>query len=268
METSFLDRGSGRIGYEVAGTGPLVLCVPGMGELRSAYRFLAPDLVAAGYRVAAMDLRGHGDSDDTFDSFDDVAAAEDALALIGHLGGPAVLVGNSMGAGAGVWAAAATPAAVAGLVLIGPFVRNPPVNPLLALALRVALVKPWGPAVWAGYYPKYYPGRRPADFAEHLDRIRASLRRGDHWRSFVRTTRTNHAPAQARLGQVGTPTLVVMGDRDPDWADPVAEARYVAQALSGELLVVPGGGHYPMAQYPEVVGPAVIAFAGRVTGRG
>ena len=36
-----------------------------MGDLRSVYRFLAPELVGAGYRVATMDLRGHGDSDAT-----------------------------------------------------------------------------------------------------------------------------------------------------------------------------------------------------------
>jgi alpha-beta hydrolase superfamily lysophospholipase len=31
--------------------------VPGMGDLRAGYRFLAPALRAAGYRVACTDLR-------------------------------------------------------------------------------------------------------------------------------------------------------------------------------------------------------------------
>jgi MMPL family len=57
--TSYLDRPGGRIGYDVAGAGPLVVLVPGMGDLRAAYRFLAPALRAAGYRVACTDLRGH-----------------------------------------------------------------------------------------------------------------------------------------------------------------------------------------------------------------
>ncbi len=61
-DTSYLDRPGGRIGYDVAGAGPLVVLVPGMGDLRAAYRFLAPPLRAAGYRVACADLRGHGDS--------------------------------------------------------------------------------------------------------------------------------------------------------------------------------------------------------------
>ena len=49
--TSYLARPGGRIGYDVAGEGPLVVLVPGMGDLRAGYRFLAPALRAAGYRV-------------------------------------------------------------------------------------------------------------------------------------------------------------------------------------------------------------------------
>jgi pimeloyl-ACP methyl ester carboxylesterase len=268
MSISYLPRDTGRIGYDVTGAGPLVLCLPGMGDLRSVYRFAVPELVSAGFRVATMDLRGHGDSDDSFDEFDDVAAGRDALALIEHLGGPAVVIGNSMSAGAAVWAAAESPGSVAGLVLMGPFVRDPRQSALSTLAFRLALMRPWGPSVWLSYYASLYPGRPPADLAEHRGRIRASLRTGRHWQSFVRTTRTSHAPAQARLANVSAPTLVVMGTKDKDWPDPEAEARFVAESLRAELLLVPGGGHYPMAEYPDVVMPPVVDFARRANARG
>jgi pimeloyl-ACP methyl ester carboxylesterase len=264
MTTSYLDRGQGRIAYDVRGSGPLMILQHGMGDLRSVYRFTVPALVDAGYRVATMDLRGHGDSDDSFTAFDDVAAATDALALAEHLGGNALLVGNSMSAGAAVWAAAERPDLVAGMVLIGPFVRNPAGNPLLTLGFRLLLMKPWGPAASRAYYRKSYPGRPPADLDEHVERIRYSLRQGRHWRSFVRTSRTDHTPARDRLGEVKAPALVVMGAKDPDWRDPTAEARFVADALHAELLLVPEAGHYPMAEYPELVNPALVAFARRV----
>ena len=267
MTASFLQRPGGRVAYDVAGSGPLVVCVPGMGDLRRVYRFLAADLMAAGYRVATMDLRGHGDSDDGFAAYDDVAVGGDLLALVDHLGGPAVVVGNSMGAGAAVWAAAENAGAVRGLVLIGPFVRDGSVGRIKRLLFRLALLRPWGPAVWRAYYRRLYPGRPPADLDEHSALIRQSLCRGDHWRSFVRTSRTSHAPAEARLDGVRAPTLVVMGEKDPDWPDSAAEARFVADALRGELLMVPNAGHYPMAEYPEVVSPAVGAFLGKVTAR-
>jgi pimeloyl-ACP methyl ester carboxylesterase len=255
-----LERPGGRIGYGVAGEGPLVVCAPGMGDLRSVYRFLAPALVQAGYRVATMDLRGHGDSDTTFDAYDDVAAGTDMLALVRELGGPAVLVGNSMSAGAAAWAAAEAPDLVQGLVLISPFVRNPKIGRLAELAFRLALQRPWGPRLWVSYYRRLYPGAAPADLAEHRSHIRAWLRRPGAWRAFQTTTHSSHAPVEARLADVRAPALIVMGSADPDFPDPAAEARLVADRLGGEVFMVEGAGHYPQAEYPELVTPRMLAF--------
>jgi len=259
--TRYLARPGGRIAYDVAGAGRLVVCIPGMGDLRSGFRALVPDLLRAGYRVAAMDLRGHGDSDASFDAYDDVAAGTDVLALVRELGGgPAVLVGSSMGAGAAAWAAAESPDLVAALVLSGPFVRNPPTSRFADLSFRLALLRPWGPAAWNAWYARLYPGRRPADLDAHRARIRESLRRPGRWAAFAATTRTNHAPVEARLGEVQAPTLVVMGDKDPDFKDPAAEAALIAERLRGRAIVVPGAGHYPHAEDPDLVTPAILAF--------
>jgi pimeloyl-ACP methyl ester carboxylesterase len=261
--TRFLGRPGGRIAYDLAGAGPLVVCIPGMGDLRSSYRFLAPALVAAGYRVATMDLRGHGDSDATFVEYDDVAAGSDVAALLAELGGgPAVLVGNSMGAGAAAWAAAEAPNLVAALVLVGPFVRNPPAGRAAALMFRLALLRPWGAAAWSAWYARLFPGRAPTDLAAHRARIRESLGRPGHWRAFVATTRTSHAPVEARLGEVAARTLIVMGDHDTDFADPRAEAAFIAGRLRAAVVMVPGAGHYPHAEFPEIVTPAILGFLG------
>jgi pimeloyl-ACP methyl ester carboxylesterase len=266
--TRYLDRPGGRLAWDIAGEGPLVVAVPGMGDLRSNFRFLTPVLVEAGYRVATMDLRGHGESDATFDTYDDVAAGTDILALIGHVGGPAVVVGNSMGAGAAVWAAAEDPAAVSGLVLLGPFVRNVPVGPVKTLLFRLAMMRPWGRKVWDAYIPSLYPGRPPADLGQHRARIRESLRRPGRWAALAATSHTTHAPAESRLAQVRAPALVVMGAADPDFPDPVAEAAWVSERVGGtEPLLVPEAGHYPHAEYPEIVGPAVVSFLQRVAPR-
>jgi pimeloyl-ACP methyl ester carboxylesterase len=258
--TRWLRRPGGRIAYEVTGSGPLVVLAPGMGDVRTVYRFLAPALVTAGYRVATLDLRGHGESDTTFEAYDDVATGGDLLALTRHLGGPAVLVGNSMSAGSAAWAAAEEPGSVAGLVLIGPFVRDLPMGHVARLALRLLLRRPWGRAAWVRYYASLYPGTPPADLPMHRAAIRESLARPGAWDAFEATTRTSHAPVEARLHEIDAPTLVVMGAQDPDFPDPGAEARTVADLLDGDAVLVEGAGHYPQAQRPEVVTPAVLDF--------
>jgi pimeloyl-ACP methyl ester carboxylesterase len=264
--THELERPDGTLRYEIDGQGPLVVCLPGMGDNRRVYRFLVPALVDAGFRVASLDLRGHGDSDATFDRYDDVAAGTDLLALIEHLGAePAVVVGNSMGGGAAAWAAAEAPQLIAALVLLGPFVRDVPMSAVARLAFRLAIRRPWGPAAFTSYYRRCYPSSPPDDLTDHVARLRRDLSRPDRWRAFVATTHTSHAPVEARLDQVEAPTLVIMGDADPDFADPVAEATLVAERLAGQLLVVPGAGHYPQAERPEVVNPAVVEFTRRVT---
>lgn len=258
--TKYLDRPEGRIAYDLAGQGPLVVCAPGMGDLRSEYRYLRPGLLDGGYRVATMDLRGHGDSDATFSTYDDVAAATDLLALIKDLGAPAVIIGNSMSAGAAVWAAAEEPDAVRGLVLIGPFVRQVPVGRLATLAFRAVMLPPWSSAAWNAYYKKLLPGRPPADLDRHRANIRRSMRRPGHARAFRATTHTSHAPAEARLDDVHAPTLVIMGSKDPDFPDPAAEAQIITERLHGRTLMVPDAGHYPQTEYPDIVTPAILDF--------
>ena len=258
--TKFITRPEGRVAYDIAGVGPLVLLVPGMGDLRATYRFLAPSLREAGYRVVCTDLRGHGDSDATFRTYGDVETAGDIVALITDLGGPAVVIGNSMGAGSAVLAAAEHPDMVVGLVLLGPFVRDPKVGAMRRVMLRVAMAPLWAPVAWKSYLPTLYAGTRPADFDDYRARVVDALRRPGYAKSFSLTTRTSHAPAEARLADVTAPTLVVMGEKDPDFPDPGAEAAWIAKALHGEAVMVPEAGHYPQSQRPDITTDAVLRF--------
>jgi pimeloyl-ACP methyl ester carboxylesterase len=264
--TSFLVRPEGRISYDVAGFGPLVILVPGMGDLRSGYRYLTPALLAAGYRVASTDLRGHGESDTTFISYGDVQTAGDVAALVDELGGPAVIVGNSMGAGAAVLVAADHPGLVSGLVLVGPWVRNGAKSALPRALFRLFVARPWAAAAWKSYLPKLYAGRRPEDFEEYRDRLVANLHRPGYTKAFSLTARTDHAPAEARLGDVAAPVMVVMGELDPDFKDPTAEANWIGEKVRGEVVMVPEAGHYPQSQQPAITSDAVVRFLRSIRG--
>lgn len=259
--TQFLERPDGRVAYDVQGSGPLLVLVPGMGELRSSYRFLTPRLVEVGYTVATTDLRGHGESDTSFSAYGDLETASDISALIDALGGSAVIIGNSLAAGAGVIVAADHPEQVAGLVLLGPFVRNPPAG-RISLAIFRAMTAPfWVATMWKSYMPTLYAGRKPTDFKQYREAVATSLRRPDYGRAFSLTTRqTDHAPAEARLLQVSAPVLVVMGELDPDFKDPAGEAHWIGETLKADVVMVPEAGHYPQSQQPEITERAILEF--------
>jgi len=266
MTHSYLQRPDGRIAYEVFGSeGPLVVCVPGMGQLRQTYRMVAPELARRPARVVTMDIRGHGDSDATFSSYDDPALASDILALIKELGEPAFVVGNSMGAAGAVLAAADQPDQVRGLVLLGPAVRDTAAF-LDKMLLRALLVRPWGPKAFLAAYPRWLPGVKPRGHVEHVDRIRENLQRPGHWAAFVKTTRTSHAESERRLGDVRGPAVVVMGDTDIDFKNPVAEAHRVAKPMNAEVVIAQEVGHYPQEQVPQTVVDAVNQLIDRVNG--
>ena len=258
--TQYLDRVEGRIAFDVQGAGPLIICAPGMGDIRQTFRYLVPALITAGYRVVTFDLRGHGESDLTFTTFDDPAEASDIVALAEHFGEAATVIGNSMGSGAGVIAAADHPELVSALVLVGPFVRNPPTNPVTTAVMRAATAAPWAAAVWKAYLPGLYAGRKPEDQHEFAAAANKAMRRKGYSAGFSKTARLSHDPAEAALDRVHKPVLVVMGELDPDFTKPAEEAAWIAARLDADILMVPESGHYPQSQRPDVVNPAVLAF--------
>jgi len=268
-ELRFLERPDGRISYTVTGDGPLIVAVPGMGDLRATYRDLVPPLVAAGYRVAVTDVRGHGDSDTSFRVHGDDATGPALLALIDELsGGPAVILGNSMGASSAAWAAAERPDAVAGLVLISPFLRNRPMPKAMAAILsggyRLLLSGPWGPGAWAGYYDKTLNrGTQPNGHAEHVADIRSSLKEPGRLREFRELAmQLDHGVVEARVDEIRTPAIIIVGELDPDYADPAAELSWMGGRIDAETVLVPEAAHYPQTQRPELVTPPVVAFVG------
>jgi pimeloyl-ACP methyl ester carboxylesterase len=262
-----LNRPDGTIAYDDAGTGPLVVMLPGLGDLRQQYRFLAPALEAAGYRVVTADLRGHGASSTHWPDYGSEAAGHDLVALIESLdGGPAVVVGNSFGAAPAVWAAAERPDLVAGLALIGPFVRDRDMPPLTRAVLAAATIGPWRVRAWGWFYGTLYPSARPADFGAYRSALLANLAEPGRFDAVRAMMFRSDAAVEARLSAVRAPSLVVMGSRDPDFPDPEAEARLVAEAISGEVAMVQGAGHYPHVEMPEIAGPIVARFVAEVHG--
>jgi pimeloyl-ACP methyl ester carboxylesterase len=261
--TQFLKRPGGTLAYSVAGEGPLVVCSPGIGDLRSTFTDLTRLLLAGGLRVATVELRGHGESSHDWPSYTESDVADDLLAISKALDDrPAVLLGSDYSGGAAVIAAANAPDAVAGIVLSRTFVKDPPYNPMERAMTSLAALPGMGRTLWMSYWPTLF-ATKPANFEQRRHELAVSLAGPGRFEPVREMIKSDHAAAEQALPKAGCPALVIIGDRDPDCPDPAAEACATADRLGGPAtaLVVPDAGHYPHAEDPERVALEVVAFA-------
>jgi pimeloyl-ACP methyl ester carboxylesterase len=261
-ETRFLAVDGGQIAYDdTGGNGPLILAIPGMGDLRSEYRLLRPELQGAGYRVVTMDVRGFGATSARWDDYSAHAVGRDALALIEHLkAGSAVILGNSFAAGSALWAAHDAPVRVSGVVLLGPIVRDLKAPWFAKLALKIGFAGPWRVWFWTTYWNSLFPTRKPADQHQVKAAITENLQEPGRMAALQAMIGLSKADTAAIVSQSRVRTLVVMGTRDPDFPDATAEARWLASELHAESLIIDGAGHYPHTEMPERVTTKLLSF--------
>jgi pimeloyl-ACP methyl ester carboxylesterase len=275
--TEYVDIEGGTIAYDVTGQGPLVVLSHGIGDRRQAFRFLVPKLAQAGYRVVNADIRGHGESSMGWksvtgkDAITRTDVAGDLVALIRHLGGPAAIVGHSISGGAATIAAATAPDLVSAIVEINPFTRKQKVDVgglLRSRRYRRGFTRLLGTQMlrslrlWMSYLEVAYPSK-PADYDEYMAGLRAKLSEPGRMAEFMKTGKSTPADAEAQLGNVACPALIIMGSLDPDFADPEAEGEAIVAAMPagrGTVAMIGGAGHYPHAQSADEVAALVIPF--------
>lgn len=269
--TEFLALDEGTLAYDIAGSGPLVVLAHGMGDSREAFRFIAPALVAAGYRVASVDLRGCGESSVGWLTYTRTAIAGDLLALVRHLGGPAVLVGHSIAGGAVTIAAADAPELVTAVVELGPFTRRQKIRlgdfgvaPYRRGALHLIATTMLGSTrQWSKYLDGAYPGAKPADWSARLAEITTSLEQPGRMKVLQKMGSLPPVDAGQALPRVTRPVLVIQGSDDPDWVSPRAEGEAILADLPaglGQLIMIEGAGHYPHVESPRETLEAMLPF--------
>jgi pimeloyl-ACP methyl ester carboxylesterase len=259
---------------------PLVLLLHGLGDTSATFRLLAPRIADGGYTVVAPDLRGCGRSSTRFSSWAPEAAAQDALAVAEQAAGGdraaleargAILVAHSYSAASAVWLAAEAPRTVRGLVLLGPFVRDPNEGRGLSFGMRLMLgtlfARPWGPGMWASYYANTlhkHPQLDRPDLQRHAAEIRGTLD-GGHLAALRGMIFATKRACTDRLPEVRAPSLTIVGRADPDYPDPAAEATYITTALAAagraEQLLLDGCGHYPHFEQVAETAFAILEYA-------
>lgn len=234
--------------------------------------------------VAHWHYRGHGRSGAPGDPgrIDIAAHASDLRAVRRHLGDPpCILFGHSMGTQVALEEWRRYPEKVRGLVLFcGSFgkvtqsFRGVPI--LEAILPKLMDIVEKQPeivrAVWSRIPPEV--ALRAALLARDVDPD--NVRREDllpylkhmthvDFPMFLRMLRAagDHS-AEAYLGEVDVPVLIVAGERDT--FTPASLSRFMAEQIPGaELLMVPGGTHVAPIEQPELVRAHVKAFVERVS---
>lgn len=253
---------------------PLVVLLHDLLQYWWAWRHQLTALADAGYRVAAMDLRGTGGSDKPPHGYDTPTMATDVARVIRSLGADrCVLVGSGTGAQV-AWATAAMHDDVVRGVgaLAAPHPVDAGLAPMhLTAARRLALaLVPSVPErrltdaryvrrlLTTGAGARGWPDRETAErYARALRVPFAAHSQLEQLRWLVRSR--PRPDGRRYLGVFDdarpVPTLQIHGDRDgirsPAAAALRGRTRRLAEPYRWELL--PGVGHYPAEEAPDLV---------------
>ncbi len=255
-----------QLSYQVAGSGELVVLVMGTGSPGRVWQLhQVPALVAAGYRVVTVDNRGIPPSDECAAgmTIDDLVG--DITALIEHLGGgPARVIGTSLGAQVVQELALAHPDLVSQAVMMAAHGRPDPVQSMLSAgerALHDAGIE-LPPMYYAALTALQNLSPRTLNHAETVrdwldlfefsgSRIGAGVR--------AQLELADFPDRLADYARITVPSLVI-GFAD-DLMTPPYLSREVAEAIPGARYEeIEGCGHYGYLERPTEVNELILKF--------
>ncbi|MFC1407969.1 alpha/beta fold hydrolase [Streptacidiphilus sp. N1-12] len=254
-----------RRAYRIAGSGPAVLLIHGIGDSSATWAGLIPGL-AEKHTVIAPDLLGHGASDKPRADYSVAAYANGMRDLLGVLGiERATLIGHSLGGGVAMQFAYQFPERTERLVLVSTGGVGREVNPVLRAVslpgadLMLSSLKLPGARLQTHLFIQLMRllntdlGQDAPDLLNLVDALPDATARS----AFIRTLR---AVVDWR-GQVvtmldrcylvrGLPTMLLWGSRDS--VVPVRHAYHAHAAMPGSRLeIFEGAGHFPFHSDPR-----------------
>ena len=269
-----------------AGAGPLALCLHGFPDTARTWRYLLPELAAAGFRAVAPFMRGYAPTAVPADGRYGLGTlAADACALHEALGGAgdAVLIGHDWGAEAAYAAAATAPGRWRRLVTLA--VPPAALDPVLfsdydqlrrffyiflfrdAAGVAEEIVAADGMAFIRRLWQDWSPGFDAADCVQH---VRESLADPARLSAAISYYRAPQAPnssdsagpdeAQAAAGPAPQPTLYLHGASDGCISVDLVRNAERHLAPESRMTVIPGAGHFLQVEQPAAVNRHILAW--------
>jgi len=257
------------LNYEQMGEGEAVVFLHGYTGSTRDWRNQMP-LVAEKFRAIAIDHRGHGKSEapSAEDDYSIKIFSEDVYALLSALNiRRCCLVGHSMGGFMSLQFIMDHPDMVRALVLVdtssGIFDMPPGYQELRAKLDELARNE----GLEAAFeYDAANNPMRVERFQKHPELREISKQKVlstsvDGYIYVARTFR-KWPPVTDRLNEIKVPTLIFWGEEDTPFAEP---SKLMKESISGaELITVPGAGHNPHEEAPEIFNEALMNFLGKV----
>jgi pimeloyl-ACP methyl ester carboxylesterase len=258
---------------------PSIVCLPGAGQTRHAWRRTALRLVSLGYYVLTVDLRGHGGSSWASDGDYSIEAfAADVRAMIRALPAPPILLGASIGGIASAIAVGEATSCVARALILVDVVPN-----MAAAGLdRIRSFMSAGHAGFASVEEasaavlRYLPRRRPSSSHRGLKR---NLRLGADGRWYWHWDPAFHAGSKHRAEQgmfarmaaavrnIRIPVLIINGSHSELVSDEgVAQLRQLIP--QAQWVQVPGAAHMVAGDQNDAFNSAISGFVRDLTATG
>lgn len=224
-----------------------------------------PPLLATGWRVLRIDMRGHGGSDPGSDPGGDTATmaqlAADAVHVLDFLGLEKVhFAGVSIGGMIGQQLAIDHPHRLHSALLSGTSPKAVPGPPEMwpgrfALIGAANSVEPLADDAMTRWFTVAFRSRRPERWRQIRETIAATTPQG-----YIAGARAIEAfDVLDRLPQVRLPVLVVCGDDDP--GTPAEGNRTIARLIPGaDYVEMANARHLPMVEYPEDYARIMLAW--------
>ena len=212
-----------------------------------------PALLAAGYAVLRIDLRGHGGSTPleapyTIDQLaDDVIAVADALG-VKQFDFAGLSIGGMFGQSLGLRYAQR----IKSLMLCDSQAATPADaqerwNPRIAAVLKANSLEPLADATMGRWLTDEYKAAHPGRWKQIRDSVVGTTPQG-----YVGCSRAiQNFDFRPQLPSLNIPTLIVVGTDDP--GAPPTESRNIAALLpKGHYQEIAGARHLPNVEFPEV----------------
>jgi pyruvate dehydrogenase E2 component (dihydrolipoamide acetyltransferase) len=255
-----ITAGSRQINCLVLGEGNPVLLIHGFGGSIDSWSLTQPGL-AVTHRVVAIDLPGHGESDESLNDGGVDELASVIAPVLDVFGFDVVhLIGHSMGGAVAAAAALLNPSRVRSLALIAP--------------------AGFGTEIDAGYIEGYLAAKRRRDLRPHVERLFADpelvsermledllrMKRLGGVEKALRQIAGQLFPGgrlrelllRERLTELAMPRLILWGDED----------RIIppAHATSLGAITICGAGHMPQLERPAEVNRLLLAHLAQAEG--